>query len=65
VVPGTPVPVQPVFLDGQREYAMFVVETRYGWVLKPYCYASQERLIADLSEVIVRAEDKARELRGV
>jgi hypothetical protein len=66
VVPTTKVAVQPVLLEGQREYAMFVdLETRYGWVLKPYCYASPERLIADLSEVIVRAEAKALELRGV
>jgi hypothetical protein len=67
LVPGTPVSVQPVLLEGQREYAMFVdLKRRYHWVLEPYCYASRERLIADLSEeVIVPAEAKARELRGV
>ena len=67
VVPGTVVPVQPVLLEGQREYAMFVdLRRRYHWVLEPYSYASPERLIADLSEgVIVPAEAKARELRGV
>jgi hypothetical protein len=33
--------------------------------MEPYCYASPERLIADLSErVIVPAEANARELRG-
>jgi hypothetical protein len=67
VVPGTVVPVQPVLLEGQHEYAMFVdLRTRYAWVLEPHCYASPERLIADLSErVIVPAEAKARELRGI
>jgi uncharacterized protein YjbI with pentapeptide repeats len=66
-VPTTPVPVQPVLLEGQREYAMFVdLKRRHHWVLEPYRYASPERLIADLSErVIVPAEAKARELRGV
>jgi hypothetical protein len=67
VAPGTLVPVQPVLLEGQRGYAMYVdLKRRYHWVLEPYCYASPERLIADLSEqVIVPAEAKARELRGV
>jgi uncharacterized protein YjbI with pentapeptide repeats len=67
VVPGTPVPVQPVLLEGQREYAMLVdLKRRHHWVLEPYCYASPERLLADLSErVIVPAEAKALELRGV
>jgi len=66
VVPGTVVPVQPVVLEGQREYAMFVdLKARYHWVLEPYSYASPEQLIADLSaQVIVPAEAKARELRG-
>ena len=67
VVPSTAVAVQPVLLEGQREYAMFVdLRKRYHWVLEPYRYASPERLIADLSErVIIPAEAKARELRGV
>jgi hypothetical protein len=65
VVPGTVVPVQPVLLVGQPEYAMFVdLKRRYGWVLEPYRYASPERLMADLGErVIAPAEAKARELR--
>lgn len=67
VVPNTPVPVQLVLLKGQREYAMLVdLKRRYHWVLQPYCYASPERLLADLSEqVIAPAEAKACELRGV
>ena len=67
VVPATPVAVQPVLLEGQREYAMFVdLRRRHHWVLEPHSYASPEQLIADLSEQeIVPAEAKARELRGV
>jgi hypothetical protein len=67
VVPGTPVPVQLVLLEGQREYAMLVdLKRRYHWVLEPYSYASRERLIADLSELVIGpAEAKARELRVV
>jgi hypothetical protein len=66
VVPNTPVAVQPVLLEGQREYAMFVdLRKRHHWVLEPYRYASRNGLIADLSEhVIVPAEAKARELQG-
>src|SRR4029077_17639250 len=66
VVPGTVVPVQPVLLHGQREYAMFVdLKRRYGWVLEPYVYASQEQLIADLPERVIHpAETKVLELRG-
>jgi hypothetical protein len=66
VVPGTVVPMQPVLLEGQPEYTMFVdLKRRYGWVLEPYHYASSERLIADLGErVIGPAEEKARQLRA-
>ena len=67
VVPGIPVAVQPVLLEGQREYAMFVnLGRRHHWVLEPYRYASPEQLMTELSErVIAPAEAKALELRGV
>jgi hypothetical protein len=66
VVPHTVVPVQPVLLGEQPEYAMFVdLKRRYRWVLEPYRYASPERLIADLGErVIDPAEAKVRDLRA-
>ena len=65
IVPGTMVPVQPVLLEGQREYAMFVdLKRRHHWVLEPYRYLNPERLMADLAErVIGPAESKAGELR--
>jgi uncharacterized protein YjbI with pentapeptide repeats len=65
VVPGTVVPVQPILLEGQPEYAMFMdLKRRYRWVLEPYRYASLERLLASFGEqVVAPAEAKARELR--
>lgn len=67
VVPGTVVPVQPIIVDGQVEFSMFIdLKRRYGWVLEPYRYASQESLIANLGERVIRpAETKAHELRSV
>jgi uncharacterized protein YjbI with pentapeptide repeats len=67
VVPATPVAIQPILLEGRREYSMFVdLRIRYHWVLEPFCYVSADRLIADLREhLVVPAEAKARELRGV
>jgi hypothetical protein len=66
LVPSTVVPVQPVLLKGQREYAMFVdLRRRYGWVLKPYSYTSPAGLIANLDERVIRpAVRKAVELRA-
>jgi Pentapeptide repeats (8 copies) len=65
VVPSTVVPVQPVLLEGQHEYAMFRdLKRRYHWVLEPYSYVSEEQLIATLNESVIRpAEIKVAELR--
>ncbi len=64
VIPHTVVPVQPVILDGEREYSMFRdLRKRYHWVLPTYSYANQAHLTATLQEhVIAPAEQKAQEL---
>jgi hypothetical protein len=67
IVPTNPsVPVQPLILATQGEPGMFDFFRDYRCMLEPYRYASLEQLMADLSErVIVPAEAKALELRGV
>jgi uncharacterized protein YjbI with pentapeptide repeats len=66
IVPTNPsVPVQPLILATQKEPGMFDFFRNYRCMLEPYRYASPEQLIADLNDVIVPAETKALELRGV
>jgi len=66
VVPTTPVPVQPILLSGSSEFAMFQdLRRRHHWVLTTHRYASQEQLIADLGEKVIRpAELKVLDLQG-
>jgi hypothetical protein len=66
VVPTTPVPVQPILLSDSSEFAMFQdLRRRHHWVLTTHRYASQEQLIADLGEKVIRpAELKVLDLRG-
>jgi len=55
VVPTTPVPVQPILLSGSSEFAMFQdLRRRHHWVLTTHPYDSQEQLIADLGEKVIR-----------
>jgi hypothetical protein len=64
IVQGVAVPVQPILLERQREFAMFVdLKNRYRWVMAPYQYSSEELLIAHLGDcVIAPAESKADEM---
>jgi hypothetical protein len=66
IVPNLPsVPVQPLLLAGNREYAMFEHWRRFPWVLPEYRYGRTEDLLRGLSDqVIAPAEAKAAELQG-
>jgi len=64
IVPTLAVPVQPVLLEGKREYSMFsdFLKT-YHWVLPVYYYRDQGNLLATLKEQVIEpAEQKAKEL---
>src|SRR4051794_34837829 len=48
------VPVQPILLSGNREFAMFGdLQRRHHWFLPIYPYQSQEQLIAEISERVI------------
>jgi uncharacterized protein YjbI with pentapeptide repeats len=66
IVPTLPsVPVQPLLLASQREYGMFEHFKRFPWVLEPYLYENQDRLLAAINDrVIGPAEAKAKEQTG-
>lgn len=64
IVPTLAVPVQPVLLEGKREYSMFsdFLKT-YHWVLPVYYYRDQGNLLTTLKEQVIEpAEQKAQEL---
>lgn len=55
IVPNLPsVPVQPVLLTSQREYAMFEHFKRYPWVLDTLLYTDTDNLLEILPERVIR-----------
>jgi uncharacterized protein YjbI with pentapeptide repeats len=64
IIPDLPsLPVQPIILDSQYEYAMFSDFLDSASVLKPHRYANRKDLLQSLAEkVIAPAEAKAREI---
>ena len=56
-------PVQPLILSSQYEYAMFEHFYNFPWVLEPYRYDSPEAILSSLEDkVIGPAEAKAKEI---
>jgi hypothetical protein len=58
------VPLQPLILDSEYEYALFEHIRRFPRVLKSYRYEDQGQLLATIEEkVIAPAEAKVEEIR--
>ena len=66
IVPKLPsLPVQPIILSSQFEYAMFKDFTDYPWMLTPYRYKSPDDLLASLEERVINpALAKAKEIEA-
>lgn len=64
-VEGNPsIPIVPLILEDQNEYAMFEHFRRYPWVLSPHVYASPDELLSNIIPAIIApAERKVEEVR--
>lgn len=61
IVPNFPsVPVQPILLRSQREYAMFEHWRRFNNVLPEYRYRDCEQLMQDFERAVIRPVEKWR-----
>jgi hypothetical protein len=59
IIPDHPsIPIQPIILSSQLEYAMYEHWQRYPWVLSIYRYDSIEDIVCNLAnKVILPAEN--------
>jgi hypothetical protein len=62
IVPFLEVPLQPLLLETNRAFSMFVNLTKYNWVLPIYKYKDLPSLLASLENLLADAEKKADEL---
>jgi uncharacterized protein YjbI with pentapeptide repeats len=63
IIPQLEIPVQPLLLETQDEYAMFIDFRKYDWILPTYHYKDLPSLLASLEETLLpTAEKKAMEL---
>jgi len=59
IIPFLPsVPVQPLLLAQDREYAMFESFTRYPWVLDIVRYATPAQLLRNLTELVITPAER-------
>lgn len=65
IVPELPsIPIMPLILRSDYEFALFERIKRFPWVLEPFQYDDQAELIASIGDqIIIPAEKKTRECR--
>ena len=62
IIPNLPsVPIQPVLLASDREYAMFERWKQYPWVLPEFLYEDEAHLLASLTDKVVGPAEQKRE----